>query len=148
MQRTRGELTNDLALTELEKDITRQKQKLQEAEDERATDETTERDIRSRIKNLEDERAARLEAASANKEELRGQINRIKETINKVLKEDTTLLERLKTLFKERDITVVSILTANRDDYWCYSRSSNTNNWWHRNNTTQTAIKRRSKRLS
>ena len=108
LQRTRGVLTNNLAkLTELDKDITRQKQKLQEAEDE-----TSKRDIRSRLKNLEDERAARLEAASANKEELRGQINRIKETINKVLKEDTTLRERLKTLFKEQGITSVSILTA------------------------------------
>ena len=43
-------------------------------------------DIKARLKNLEDERAARLEAASANKEELRGQINKIKETIDKVLK--------------------------------------------------------------
>ena len=108
MQRTRGELTINLSkLTELDKDITGQKQKLQEAEDK-----TSKRDIRSRIQNLEDERAARLEAASANKEELRGQINRIKETINKVLKEDTTLRERLKTLFKEQGITIVSILTA------------------------------------
>ena len=105
LQRTRGELINNLSkLTELDKDITRQKQKLQEAEDE-----TSKREIRSRIQNLEDERAARLEAASA---ELRGQINRIKETINKVLKEDTTLQERLKTLFKEQGITIVSILTA------------------------------------
>ena len=64
LQRTRGELTNNLSkLTELDKDITRQKQKLQEAEDE-----TSKRDIRSRIQNLEDERAARLEAASANNE--------------------------------------------------------------------------------
>ena len=43
---------------------------------------------------------------------MRGQINRIKETINKVLKEDTTPRERLKTLFKEQGITIVSILTA------------------------------------
>ena len=106
-------LTNNLSkLTELDKDIPRQKQKIQEAEDDGATDETTKRDITSRIKKLEDERAAKLEAASANKEELRGQINRIKETINKVLKEDTTLRERLKTLFKEQGITIVSILTA------------------------------------
>ena len=99
-------------LTELDKDIARQKQKLREAEDDGAIDETTKRDIMSRIKHLEDERAARLEAASANKEELRGQINRIKEAINKVLKEGTTLWERLKTLFKEQGITIVSILTA------------------------------------
>ena len=113
LQRTRSELTDNLAkLTELDKGITRQKQKLQEAKDDGATDETTKREIRPRIKNLKDERAARLEAASANKEELRGQINMIKETINKVLKEDTTLRERLKTLFKEQGITLVSILPA------------------------------------
>ena len=53
LQRTRGELTNNLSkLTELDKDIARQKHKLQDAEDE-----TSKRDIRSRIKNLEDERA-------------------------------------------------------------------------------------------
>ena len=49
--------------------------------------------------------------ASANKEALRGQINRIKKTIDKVLKKDTKH-ERLKTLFKEQGITIVSILTA------------------------------------
>ena len=51
LQRTRGELTNNLTkLTELDKDNTRQKQKLQEAQDDEATDETTKRDKRSRIK--------------------------------------------------------------------------------------------------
>ena len=43
---------------------------------------------------------------------MRSQINRIKETINNVLKEDTTLGERLRTLFREQGITIVSVLTA------------------------------------
>ena len=48
LQLTRGELTNNLSkLTELDKGITRPKQILQEAEDE-----TSKRDIRSRIKKL------------------------------------------------------------------------------------------------
>ena len=64
------------------------------------------------MKNLEDEVAARLEAASANKEVLRGQINRIKETINKVLKGDTTLCARLRKCFRDKGITVVSVLTV------------------------------------
>ena len=64
------------------------------------------------MNNFEDQRAARLEAASANKEALRGQINRIKETTNKVLKEDTTLRERLRISFTEQGITIVSVLTA------------------------------------
>ena len=84
LQRTCGELTNNLAkFTELDKNIAKENRKLQEAEDE-----ITKNDIKARLKNLEDERAARVEAASANKEALRGQIHRIKETIDKVLKKD------------------------------------------------------------
>ena len=108
LQRTRGELDNNLAkLTDLDKDIAKERRKLDEAEDE-----ISKKDIKARLKNLEDERGARLEAATANKEALRSQINRIKETINKVLKEDTTLGERLRTLFREQAITIVSVLTA------------------------------------
>ena len=108
LQSIRGELVNNLAkLTDIDKDIAKEKRKLGEAEDE-----ISKKDIKARLKNLEDEKAARLEAASANKEALRGQINRIKETINKVLKEDTTLGERLRTLFREQGITIVSVLTA------------------------------------
>ena len=74
LQSIRGELTNNLAkLTDIDKDIAKEKRKLQEAEDE-----ISKSDITARLKNLEDERSARLEAAIANKEALRGQINRIK----------------------------------------------------------------------
>ena len=108
LQSIRGELLNNLPkLTDIAKDIAKEKRKLQEAEDE-----ISKRDITARLKNLEDERSARLEAATANKEALRGQINGIKETINKVLKEDSTLGERLRTLFKEQGIAIVSVLTA------------------------------------
>lgn len=44
--------------------------------------------------------------------DLRSQINRIKEIKHKVLNEDTTLGEKIKTFFKELGITVVSILIA------------------------------------
>ena len=108
LQSIRGELVINLAkLTDIDKDIAKEKRKLGEAEDE-----ISKKDIKAHLKNLEDEKAARFEAASANKEVLRGQINRIKETINKVLKEDTTLGERLRTLFREQGITIVSVLTA------------------------------------
>ena len=77
---TPGELFNNLAkLTDIDNDIAKEKRKLGEAEDE-----ISKKDIRARLKNPEDERAARLEAASANKEALQGQMNRIKDTIIKV----------------------------------------------------------------
>ena len=106
MQSTRGDLVDNFAkLTDIDKDIAKENRKLGDAEDE-----ISKKDIRARLKNFEDEtsRAARLEADSANKEALRGQINRIKETINKVLKEDTTLRERLRSFFRVQGITIVS----------------------------------------
>ena len=61
---------------------------------------------------MESERSARLEVINVNRDKLRSQVNRIKDTINKILKEDTTLGERIKTLFREQGITIVSVLTA------------------------------------
>ena len=108
MTTVKEELTNELAkLAETNKDIASEKQKLQQTDDE-----TQVKKISGRLTELESERSARIEVININKEKLRSQINRIKETINKVLKEDTTLGERIRTLFREQGITIVSILTA------------------------------------
>ena len=64
------------------------------------------------LSDLELERQARLEALSTNKAALRSQINRIRETIRRLLHEDTTLAERFRTLSREQGITIVSILTT------------------------------------
>ena len=61
---------------------------------------------------MEIERDARLKIASQNSAVLRTQINRIKETFNKILEDDTTLAEKVRTIFREQGITVVSILAA------------------------------------
>jgi hypothetical protein len=112
LQRIRGELTNNLAkLTELDAHILREKGKLADAED-GDVEESIRRRIAERLRDLQEERAARLEAASANREALRSQINRVRETIRRMLHEDTTLAERVRTLFREQGITIASILTA------------------------------------
>ena len=108
LETIRGELTNNLAkLSELDKDIASEKRKLEEA-----SDETTKNIIAERLRNLQNLRAARLEAASSTREALRSQISRIRETLHRILHEDKTLAERIKTLFREQGITIVSILTA------------------------------------
>ena len=108
MTSVKEEVANELAkLTETNKELTQEKEKLANTEDE-----DTRKQIQSRISELESERSARLEVINVNKEKLRSQVNRIKETINKILKEDTTLGQRLRTLFREQGITIVSILTA------------------------------------
>ena len=77
------------------------------------------REFRDRIRKLESvlsdielERQVRLEALSTNRATLRSQINRIRETFRRLLHEDTTLAERIRTLFREEGITIASILTA------------------------------------
>ena len=122
MTRKRDELVNNLAKlsdvddrkSDFEKHLARERRKLTETDDTEI-----QQDIRDRMKKLQGElsvieleRQARLEALSTNKAALRSQINRIRETIRRLLYEDTTLAERIRTLFREQGITIVSILTA------------------------------------
>ena len=66
-----------------------------------------------RIKELRDELNQRDEEIDILKGEASEQINRIRESITKFLdKEIRTLGERIRTLFEEQGITIVSILTA------------------------------------
>ena len=108
LERSRGELINNLAkLSELDKDIALEERKLEET-----TDEAEKEKITERLSKLQNERAARLEDASANREALRSQVNRIRETLHRILHEDKTLAERIKTLFREQGITIATVLTA------------------------------------
>ena len=108
MTGVRDELVNNLAkLSKLDVDMAKKHQKLTETNDTEIQQEK-----QAKIKKLEGERSARPEALSAEKAYLRSQVNRIPETFRKLLHEDTTLGERIKTLFHEQGITIASILTA------------------------------------
>ena len=48
---------------------------------------------------------------SQNRKDLQTQVARIKQTIEKVLDEDMVLAERIRTLFREQGISILSILT-------------------------------------
>ena len=69
--------------------------------------------IGDRIKKLRDELNERNKEIDILKSEASKQINQIKESITKFLdKEIGTLGERIKTLFKEQGVTIMSILIA------------------------------------
>ena len=120
----RDEFTNDLAKltsiddrkSEVETHLAREHRKLIKTDDTEM-----QREIRDRIRKLESvlsnvglerQARARLEALSSNRATLRSQINRIRETFRRLLHEDTTLAERIRTLFREQGFTIASILTA------------------------------------
>ena len=69
-------------------------------------------DIMKRIDALNDELAIRQESIDLLKGRLKNQITSFKETIAKVLDKDTSLSEKIRTLFREQRVTIASILTA------------------------------------
>ena len=58
------------------------------------------------------EKQARLQILSQNRKDLQTQAARIRQTLEKVLDQNTSLAERISILFKEQGISIFSILTA------------------------------------
>ena len=69
-------------------------------------------DITKRIDDLNEDLKVRQESINILKGRLKSQITSFKETIAKVLDKDTSLGEKIRTLFREQGITIASILTA------------------------------------
>ena len=94
-------------------DIDRENRKLEEmANDETYSDEQRE-EVRARLQRFQDEQKAISDQIRILKDRYSNQIYQIRESIMKFLDKETgTLGERIRTLFKEQGITIVSILTA------------------------------------
>ena len=69
-------------------------------------------DIMKQNDDLNDELKVRQESIDLLKGRLKNQITSFKETIAKVLDKDTSLGEKIRTLFRKQGITIASILTA------------------------------------
>ena len=97
---------------DLEAHIKREERKLNEIQDPKYSDDQRDM-IENRINKLGGELTERNKEIDILKGEASKQINQIKESITKFLdKEMGTLGERIRTLFKEQGIMIVSILTA------------------------------------
>ena len=94
-------------------DIDKENRKLEEmANDETYSDEQRE-EVRARLQMFQDEQKAISDQIRILKGRYSNQIYQIRESIMKFLDKETgTLGERIRTLFKEQGITIVSILTA------------------------------------
>ncbi|VDH90994.1 Hypothetical predicted protein [Mytilus galloprovincialis] len=105
-----NQCNDNTKLNETNKDLAKENAKLEQAKED--NDEFQIDRISSRIRELESERSTRIETININREKLRSQLVRFKQTIHKMLNEDKTLGERIRTLFREQGITIVSVLTA------------------------------------
>ena len=98
---------------QLEEHIGKERRKLEEfREYPRVYDDAMREDITKRIDDLNDELKVRQESIDLLKGRLKSQITSFKETIAKVLDKDTSLGEKIRTLFREQGIMIASILTA------------------------------------
>ena len=97
---------------DLNAQIEHEERKLSEVQDPAYSDDQRDM-IEGRIKRLRGELTERNKEIDILKGEASKQINQIRESITKFLNKETgTLGERIRTLFKEQGITIVSILTA------------------------------------
>ena len=110
----RGSLKVEVAKkVQLEEHITKEHQKPEEfLEYPGVYDDAMREDITKRIDALNDELKVIQEIIDLLKGRLMSQITSLKETIAKVLDKDTSLVEKIRTLFIEQGITIASILTA------------------------------------
>ena len=97
---------------DLEGRIKHEERKLNEIQDPKYSDDQRDM-IEGRVNKLRGELTERNKEIDILKGEASKQINQIRESITKFLDKETgTLGERIRTLFKEQGITIVSILTA------------------------------------
>ena len=113
LQSIQGELLNNtLKLTEINERIKIDSKNLREVGDYPTYFGEQKQLYKDRLDDLNTEKKARLEILSQNRKYLETQVARVKQTLEKVLNKDTSLAERICTLFREQGITIFSILTA------------------------------------
>ena len=94
-------------------DIDRENRKLEEMANDEMYSEEQREEVRARLQRFQDEQKAISDQIRILKGRYSNQIYQIRESIMKFLDKETGKLgERIRTLFKEQGITIVSILTA------------------------------------
>ena len=102
LQSIQGELLNNTSkLIEINKSIKRDTKKLEKVENDSTYSNEQRQLYRDRLDDLNTEKQARLEILPQNQEDLQTQVARIKQTLVKFLDNDTLLMERICTLFRE-----------------------------------------------
>ena len=103
-----GELVlNTEKLTEIDEQIKGTKDELKNAQDPQE-----QKELKARLKELQQERKTRLEIASQNQKQLSSQIARIRDTLYDFCEDDLSLKERVKNVFREQGITIAAVITA------------------------------------
>ena len=108
LTRFKEELVNNASkLTEIDEQIKGTKDELKNARDPQE-----QKELKERLKELQQERKTRLEIASHNQKQLSSQIARIRDTLYDFCEDDLSLREKLKNIFREHGLTITAVITA------------------------------------
>ena len=93
-------------------DMDKENRKLEEMANDKTYSDEQREEVQARLQRFQDEQKAISDQIRILKGRYSNQIYQIRESITKFLDKETSLGERIRTLFKEQGITIISILTA------------------------------------
>ena len=112
LQRIQRKLANNEGkLTSIKKHIELEEQKLKDIKNDLSYSDEQRHEVEKRLEKPKEEHSDQLQKESKNKKELQNQFDSIRQTIEKVLDGDTTLGEKIRTIFKEQGITIIAVVT-------------------------------------
>ena len=104
--------SNTSKLIDIDRHIKEETKKLTEVEDFSAYSASQIKDFKNSLENMRIEHQTMLEMLSQNRKDLELQVAKIKQTIENVLDEEKSFAARVRTLFHENGITIISIFTS------------------------------------
>ena len=99
-------------MIDIDRHIKEETKKLTEVEDFSAYSASQIKDFKNSLENMRIEHQTMLEMLSQNRKDLELQVAKIKQTIENVLDEEKSFAARVRTLFHENGITIISIFTG------------------------------------
>ena len=113
LQKIHGELTNNEGkLTSMNKHIELEKEKLTDIKNDLSYSDDQRHEVEKRLEKLKQEHSDQQQKVAKNRKELQSQFDSIRLTDEKILDGDTTLGEKIKTIFREKGVTIIAVITA------------------------------------
>ena len=113
LQKIYGELTNNEGkLISMNKHIELEKEKLTDIKNDLSYSDDQRREVEKRLERLKEGYTDQQQKVAKNRKELQSQFDSIRLTDEKILDGDTTLGEKIKTIFREKGVTIIAVITA------------------------------------
>ena len=113
LQNVHGELTNNEGkLTSINTHIQLEEQKFKDIKNDLSYSDEQRREVENRLEKLKQDHSDQQQKIAKNRKKLQSQFDSIRLTDEKILDDDTTLGEKIKTIFKEKGITIIAVITA------------------------------------